>query len=64
MEGIGYESIIFRFFLGKIEKNADYRVMRIGILFLNFVIIIGNNDINIRIELFGKFTTAITFEIK
>ena len=64
MEGISYESLIFRFFFGMIEENADYRVMRIGILFIDFMIIIGNKDINIRIELFRKFTTAITFEIK
>ena len=64
MESIKYNSLLFRFFLGNTEKDANYRVMQIRILFLNFTIIIGNKDINIRIGLFNKFTIAITLEIK
>jgi|TARA_R110000824_G_scaffold15680_4_gene65865 hypothetical protein len=64
MEGIGFESILFRFFFGSVEENADYRVIKIGILFINLIIIIGNKDINFRIELFNKFVAAFTFEIK
>lgn len=64
MEGLGFDFGIIRGFIGQVENGRDFRVIRFGILFANIVIIIGNSDINIRLELFNKFTTALTFEIK